>query len=109
MTPLQIGMTGTLIGLMMMTLQARAETPVQGNRNCAARAVVVDRLTGQFGETRRSVALGSGRIVEVFASDSTGTWTITITLPSGLTCVVAAGTSYETVTDSGSPAQGRDA
>jgi hypothetical protein len=33
-------------------------------------------------------------VLEVFASD-TGSWTITVTLPSGMTCLVATGQGWE--------------
>jgi hypothetical protein len=38
-------------------------------------------------------------VVEVFASEETGTWTITVTMPSGLTCLVASGQSFETLAE----------
>ena len=42
--------------------------------------------------------MGDGpSVVEVFASDVTGTWTITQTLPGGRTCVIAAGRAVEAV------------
>jgi hypothetical protein len=37
----------------------------------------------------------NNRIIEVFASDETGSWTITITSPDGTTCLVAAGQFWE--------------
>jgi len=76
--------------------QVAAQTP----RNCAPRAMVLDRLAGQYGETRQSVGLGSNNaVMEVFASPETGTWTITVTLPDGLTCLVASGQSFETLAE----------
>ena len=36
-----------------------------------------------------------GVLVTVFAAKATGTWTIALTEPSGLSCVVAAGTGFE--------------
>ncbi|MEQ6250110.1 hypothetical protein ABMC89_14545 [Sulfitobacter sp. HNIBRBA3233] len=73
----------------------------QGQRNCGPRDLVVERLASGYGETRQSIGLGSGnRMVEVFASDATGSWTILVTLPTGLSCLVASGQSFETVTES---------
>ena len=40
-----------------------------------------------------------GAVMEVFASDDTGTWTITVTLPNGLTCLIAAGESFEVLAE----------
>ena len=68
----------------------------QNMRNCAPRDVVVDRLADGYGENRQSMGLGANnQVVEVFASDETGTWTITVTMPNGLTCLVASGQAFE--------------
>ncbi|MBT9384809.1 hypothetical protein KM176_13145 [Pseudooceanicola sp. CBS1P-1] len=62
---------------------------------CAPRAVVIDRLHTAFGETPRSVGLGANNaMVELFASDESGTWTITATSPDGMTCLLASGEAY---------------
>lgn len=64
--------------------------------NCGPRAQVTERLAAAYGETRQSVGLGANnQMVEVFASQETGTWTITITSPGGVTCLVASGQAYE--------------
>ena len=95
-------------GLGAMTLAATSVT-AQQNRNCAPREVVVERLAGGYGETRQSIGLGAqGAVVEVFASTDTGTWTITVTSPNGVTCLVASGQSFETLAEA-LPAEGNDA
>lgn len=38
-------------------------------------------------------------VVEVFASLETGTWTITITRPDGLTCLAASGEGFENLVE----------
>lgn len=69
-------------------------------RNCAAHADVLERLASGYGESRQSIALGANNtVVEVFASEETGTWTITVTTPGGPTCLVAAGQAYQSVDD----------
>ena len=71
-----------------------AETQTQ--RNCAPRDTVVERLAQGYGETRQSVGLGrDNSMVEVFASLQSGSWTITVTTPTGLTCLIASGQSFE--------------
>lgn len=63
--------------------------------NCGPREHVVSRLASEYGESRRSMGLAANnRVVEVFASDDTGTWTITVTLPDGRTCLVASGQAF---------------
>lgn len=64
--------------------------------SCAPREIVVQRLAEGYGETRQSVGLGANNaVVEVFASEESGTWTITVTMASGVTCLVASGQAYE--------------
>lgn len=68
--------------------------------HCGFRGDVVENLEQKYGETRRSVGLSRNNgVVEVYASENTGTWTIVITLPNGMTCLVAAGEAFEPVTD----------
>jgi len=62
---------------------------------CAQREQIVERLQSKYGETRQRMGLdNSNRIVEVFASDETGTWTILVTSPSGMSCLLAHGQSW---------------
>jgi hypothetical protein len=67
---------------------------------CAARDTVMAHLTDTYGETRRGIGLaGQGAVMEVFAADATGTWTILMTLPNGTSCMIASGQGYEAVMD----------
>lgn len=78
-------------------------------RNCGPRAAVIERLAEGYGETRQSVGLAANNaVVEVFASPETGTWTITVTTASGVTCLVASGRNFEELAEA-LPAQGSDA
>ncbi|MEE9387283.1 MAG: hypothetical protein V3U96_01630 [Paracoccaceae bacterium] len=71
----------------------------QSNR-CASRDIVVTRLAEKYGESRQSMGLGANNsVVEIYASIQTGSWTITVTMPSGQTCIVAAGQSFETLAE----------
>jgi len=99
--------TGAL-GLALLLVTAQAPN-AQTRTNCAPRDAVVHRLTSAYGETRQSIGLGANnQVVEVFASVETGTWTITVTTPKGLTCLIASGQAFEPVTEA-SPASGDDA
>lgn len=74
---------------------AAGQAAAQANSNCAPRAVVVDRLASQFGESRQSMGLGSNnQVVEIFASTETGSWTIVVSTAAGMSCVVAAGQAF---------------
>ena len=90
------------VGAMLLIAQ---QLNAQDRRNCADRAQVVARLAELYGEARQSIGLAANnQVVEVFASPETGSWTITVTLPSGLTCLVAAGGSFERLDEDLTPA-----
>lgn len=77
----------------------------QSVRNCGPRDAVLARLAEGYSETRQSIGLGANNtVVEVFASDATGSWTILVTAAGGMTCLVASGQSFERVTEALPPA-----
>lgn len=87
-------MTRLALALMCLATTAIAD----GQPQCGPRANVLGVLADKYGETRRSVGLAADNLVmEVFASDATGTWTITVTTPQGATCFVATGQGFEAV------------
>ncbi len=84
-------MTFGISAMMLAAQQLQAQS-----RNCADRALVVERLAQSYGESRQSIGLASDNsVVEVFASMDTGSWTITVTRPGGPTCLVAAGQAFQ--------------
>ena len=89
-------MISLAFGAMLLTAyEASAQT-----RNCAPRDTVVERLADRYNESRQVLALnGANLVLEVFASEESGTWTITLTQHSGLTCIVAAGENYQYVAE----------
>jgi len=100
-----------MIGALGFGILALAATTgfAQTNRNCAPRDVVLERLASKYGEARQSVGLGANNsMVEVFSSEETGTWTITVTMTNGTTCLVASGRDFETLAEA-LPAKGNDA
>ncbi len=97
------------LAISLATIGFATSSAAQGARNCGPRTAVVDRLADGYGETRQSIGLGTNNaVVEVFASHESGTWTITVTTPNGLTCLVASGQSFETIAET-LPAKGNDA
>ncbi len=84
-----------LAAIASVALLSAAPVAAQG-QNCSQRDAVVERLATKYGESRQSIGMApKGRVVEVYASLETGTWTITVTMPNGITCLVASGQSFE--------------
>ncbi len=103
---LKMGAVAATCGLTILTAGLAS---AQQQRNCGPRDLVVARLAEGYGETRQSMGLGANNaVIEVFASDESGTWTITVTTPNGMTCLVASGQAFEALAEA-LPAQGNDA
>ena len=106
MRPIRTLLTAAVLGLNACVAPVMAQA--QQNRNCAPRDAVIERLAGVYGEARQSIGLGEqGMVIETFANADTGTWTITVTTPNGLTCLVASGQSWEELAEA-LPPQGDD-
>ena len=95
----------TVAGIALPAAPAEAQmTNVQ--MVCGNRADMVRQLGEKYGETRRSMGLAEGRgVVELYASEETGSWTILMTSPQGIACMMAAGQAFqdEPVQAAGSP------
>lgn len=76
-----------------------ASTPVaeaETRPACARRDQVIQKLEEKFGETLRSVGLHQTEgVVEVYSSEETGTWTILMTRPDGMSCLISSGQMWE--------------
>ncbi len=74
-----------------------AVAPAHSATICGNRAKLVSALSRDYSEQPTFEALTSdGRLMEVLTSKD-GTWTVLLTSPAGPTCVVAAGTSWQTI------------
>ncbi|MGR3468954.1 MAG: hypothetical protein ACU0CI_13860 [Shimia sp.] len=102
-------MNNALLALSAFVVALMLALPARAANNCAARATVVDRLADRYGESRRSMGVAANRqLVEVYANDDTGSWSIVVTTPQGQACLVASGTSFEALAAAALP-QGEDA
>lgn len=82
-------------GIAALTALAAAY-PAQAQNKCGARPDLVRELAQSYEE--RSIGIGwdnRGGVVEVFSSSDGATWTIVVTLPNGMSCLIAAGQHWE--------------
>lgn len=85
-------------GVIWVVQHAQAQTA--GRLQCGPRAQVMEVLATKYRESRRGIGMaGASGVVEVFASSDTGSWTVTVSLPDGRTCLLASGTGWETLND----------
>ena len=83
-------------------LLAATQTQAQPSAKCAPHDRVTAHLAENYNEHRHMLGLTADNIVlELFVAPATGTWTMTITHPDGITCLIASGTDADlTVTPS---------
>jgi hypothetical protein len=89
-----------MIGLAALGVLAASPAFAQQAAQCAERPVVLKTLAEKFQEKPVGMGLASnGGIIEVLSQGDAGkTWTILITMPNGMTCLVAAGENWEPIT-----------
>lgn len=62
---------------------------------CGNREEIVRTLEQKYGEKRRGMGLQNAQtVLEIFASDTTGTWTLVVSRTDGSACAVAAGQAW---------------
>jgi hypothetical protein len=72
---------------------------------CQPRASLIAGLQDSYGETPRAIAVTlTGNVVELLRSDEQRTFTIIVTTPDGMSCLLAAGRDWESIA---LPAKGR--
>ena len=69
--------------------------PADAQSACGERAKFIETLSRQYREMPSAFGIaGQRNLMELFVSKS-GTWTMLVTEPTGLSCIVAAGQSWE--------------
>ena len=59
---------------------------------------MVAHFAKAYGEVRKSWGLETNKaVIEVYASDKSGSWTITVAMTSGLRCLVASRQAFATL------------
>lgn len=73
-------------------------SPAAASENCAPYDALAKALEQRYGEApvERGLSM-AGEMVEWWANDDTGTWTVLVYSASGTACILAAGELYEAV------------
>jgi hypothetical protein len=90
--------TAMALGAGLFCSSAALAQSLGGAVACGERESMVQRLERAFGEVQKGAGLvNAGQLVEVWRSDETGTWTILMTDPEGMSCIVAAGEGWRDI------------
>lgn len=80
----------------LILLALLAPTQAIAQAACLPHGKMADMLDQRYLEQPVSAGLeASGRLLEVFATADGGTWTLVMTTPNGLACVVASGLEWQ--------------
>jgi hypothetical protein len=95
----RLAASSALLGLVfaLSTTSASANGPNTAQyTSCANHDSMKSYLQDKFAEVPVSVGLqADGRLLQVFASEQSGTWSIVATTPGGLSCIVAVGEAWQ--------------
>ena len=87
-----------LLGLSLLFGMAATAPPALAASNCELRETVIQKLSTKYSEKLAVGGLqkvqGTQALIEIWASVETGTFTVLLTNPNGVSCIVAAGTDY---------------
>jgi hypothetical protein len=86
---LLIGATVSALTLSLFSATVSAGPP------CDARSKLIEQLAEKYKETSVAMGLASnGKLLEVLTNATGDTWTIIVTSPEGLSCLVATGEGW---------------
>ena len=81
-------MTGAALSVCAAMAQA-------GQPTCGTRDSIVTQLKANFQESHRASGLESDtKMIEIWTSEASGSWTILVTKASGVSCIAAAGKNW---------------
>jgi hypothetical protein len=89
-----------LFGAFGLTSSALAQPPppMALTPACHSHADLAAMLNQKYSEAPNAVGVqANGHLVEVFASNDGTSWTIVVTRPDGVSCIVAVGEDWETL------------
>ena len=67
---------------------------------CGPRNGLITKLEKMYDESRAGIGvLGDSAVFEIWTSTKTGSWTMLVTRPDGVACIMAAGRDWQTLQD----------
>lgn len=86
--------SGVLVSALVAICGPAAAAQVPGN--CGPHTEVIKALADKFGESQSATALtNSGGLIEVLTANDGSTWSIVVSRPDGLSCIVAVGQHWQ--------------
>ncbi len=84
------------VTLLALALLLGVRAPASAQSVCTTHAEVTKQLESRHSESPVGIGLAStGQVLEVFTTGDGSSWTIVMTRPDGMSCLVASGDSWE--------------
>ena len=81
--------------LAALAVLAAVFSPAAAQGTCGHREAMLGVLHDERGQSVRGIGLGADQhVLEWHANEETGAWTVTLTTPDGVTCVMAVGEAF---------------
>ena len=88
----------TVAAVALLSVTMNAQAVAQEGRICAARGEALAYLSNKYSEAPVAMGLtNKGAVVEVLTNQNGTTWTIIVTMPNGVSCMIAAGEGWEAI------------
>lgn len=88
------------LGLTGITLFSCSPAYAQGAPVCLARENLVETLEGRYKESLFGIGISNGNLMELWTSPETGTFTVVLSAPNGISCALASGKGWEEAPES---------
>lgn len=95
---LATGLALALLAFGALTFQPGQATAQGVPSACAKRDALLSQLANRYGEVPVAIGVADGRLVELLTAKDGVTWTIILTSPQGVSCLIASGDGWRPVT-----------
>jgi len=91
----RFALAGLLVAMVLIFGRPLSIKPASAQPQCNDRAAVLEYLSRKYKEAPIAVGVtNTGGLVEVLSDGRGGSWTIIVTTPRGMSCLVAAGEGW---------------
>lgn len=83
------------LSLALVFGMAATAPPALAQTSCAHRDQLTESLSTKYNESQTGLGLqGEDKLLEVWTSNETGSWTILVTMANGMSCILATGANW---------------
>lgn len=94
----------TVAAALVFGAAAIAPPAVHAQGNCGPRELITERLQSKFSERLSGGGLqNENQVLEIWTSDTTGSFTVIVSRADGTSCIVASGQNWNTIVTAAMP------